>query len=295
MRERFAAVGWLDARENGDLGRARVVVTTARVGVPSELLDAARRLEAIVSYGAGYDNLDLPRLIERGIRVSTTPDVLSAAVADTAVGLLIDVLRGLTEADRFVREGHWRERPFPFRRDVTGRRVGIVGLGRIGQAIARRLEGFDCQISYHNRRARPEVPYRYARDVRSLAADADALVIAAPGGPQTRHIVDAEVLRALGPDGVLVNIARGSVVDDDALVAALRDGTIGGAALDVFTDEPHVPAELMALSNVVLTPHLGSATVETRAAMAAGVLANLEAFIERGELVTPLDLHAAMA
>ncbi|MFD1858858.1 2-hydroxyacid dehydrogenase [Aeromicrobium camelliae] len=295
VRERYGAVGWEEARAAGELAGARVAVTTARFGVTSELLDAAPGLEAIVSYGAGYDNLDLPRLVERGIRVSTTPDVLSAAVADTAVGLLIDVLRGLTEADRFVREGRWHDAPFPFRRDVTGRRVGILGLGRIGRAIARRLEGFDCEISYHSRRPRTDVPYRYAEDVHALARDADALVIAAPGGAHTRHLVDADVLRALGPDGVLVNIARGSVVDENALIAALRDGTIAGAGLDVFTDEPRVPAGLLDLPQVVLTPHLGSATVETRAAMAAGVLANLDAWADRGDLATPLDLNAAMA
>ncbi len=267
----------------------RVAVTSGVWGVRAEHLDRLPALEAIVSFGVGYDATDVDEAARRGVVVSNTPDVLTDCVADAAVGLVIDVMRGLSAADRFVRRGEWAAgRTPPLARRVTGAHIGIVGLGRIGLAIARRLEAFGTTISYHNRRARSDVSYAYVPDVVSLARGCDVLVLAAAGGDASRHLVDAAVLDALGPHGFLVNVARGSVVDEDALVAALEEGRIAGAGLDVFADEPHVPSALLGRDDVVLLPHLGSATVETRRAMADLALANVAAYLDEGRLLTPV-------
>jgi lactate dehydrogenase-like 2-hydroxyacid dehydrogenase len=202
--------------------------------------------------------------------------------------LFLDVFRGITAADRFVRRGGWTRGSFPLATKASGKRVGILGLGRIGRVIARRLEAFDSVISYHNRNPVPGVGYRYAESVLSLATESDVLIVAAAGGPGSAGLISADVLRALGPGGYLINIARGSLVDEQALITALTDGTIAGAGLDVFADEPHVPAALLELDNVVLLPHLASGTVETRQAMSELVLANLEQFMSDGTLVTPI-------
>ncbi len=282
------------ARELGQLAaeeaaRARVAVTSGVWGVRAEHLDRLPALEAIVNFGVGYDATDVAEAARRGVVVSNTPDVLTDCVADAAVGLVIDVMRGLSAADRFVRRGEWASGRTPaLARRVSGSRVGIVGLGRIGLAIARRLEGFGTTISYHNRRARTDVSYAHVRDVETLARDSDVLVLAAAGGDGSRHLVDAAVLDALGPRGFLVNVARGSVVDEDALVAALEAGRIAGAGLDVFAAEPHVPSALLGRDDVVLLPHLGSATVETRQAMADLTLANVAAYLDEGRLLTPV-------
>lgn len=276
----------LDATE---AAAARVAVTSGVWGVRAEHLDRLPALEAIVSFGVGYDTTDVDEATRRGIVVSNTPDVLTDCVADAAVGLLIDTMRGLSAADRFVRRGEWAAGRTPaLARRVTGARVGIVGLGRIGLAIARRLEGFGTTISYHNRRPRTDVSYAYAADVVSLAAGSDVLVLAAAGGPGSRHLVDADVLDALGPNGFLVNVARGSVVDERALVAALQEGRIAGAGLDVFGDEPRVPEALLGRDDVVLLPHVGSATVETRRAMTELTLANVASYLDEGRLLTPV-------
>ncbi|GAY17719.1 2-hydroxyacid dehydrogenase [Mycobacterium sp. shizuoka-1] len=266
-----------------------VVVCGGRPGVDAALMDELPQLRAIVNFGAGVDAIDLAAARARGIGVSNTPDVLSDTVADTALGLILDTLRGFCAADRYVRAGRWAtEGPFPYTRDLTGSRVGILGLGRIGSAIARRLRGFDCAISYHNRHEIPDSPYQYAASPQALAAAVDVLVIATAGGPGTAALVDREVLRALGPEGYLVNIARGSVVDQDALIDLLATGGLAGAGLDVYADEPEVPAALMALDNVVLLPHVGSATARTRTAMATLAMRNLEEFLAGGRLVTPV-------
>ena len=270
---------------------ARVAVTSGVWGVRAEHMDRLPALEAIVSFGVGYDATDVEEAARRGIVVSHTPDVLTDCVADAAVGLVIDLMRGLSAADRFVRRGEWAAgRTPPLARRVTGARVGIVGLGRIGLAIAARLDGFGTSISYHNRRPRTDVPYAYVDDVVSLAAGCDVLVLAAAGGAGSHHLVDAVVLDALGPDGFLVNVARGSVVDEDALVAALDRGRIAGAGLDVFADEPRVPEALLGRDDVVLLPHLGSATVETRRAMTDLTLANVAAYLADARLVTPVGV-----
>ncbi|MGV9802288.1 2-hydroxyacid dehydrogenase [Mycobacterium sp. NPDC003449] len=270
------------------------VVTSGRTGADAKLMAALPNLGAVVHFGVGYDTTDIDAAAAGGVLVSNTPDVLSDCVADTAVGLLIDVMRRFTAADRYLRAGRWPvDGVYPLARKVSGSRVGIIGLGRIGTAIATRLSAFGCPVSYHNRREITGSPYQYVASPIELARQVDAIVVAAAGGDGTRRLVDRQVLDALGPDGYLINIARGSVVDEQALVDALVDGRLAGAGLDVFTDEPHVPEPLIGLDNVVLLPHVASGTVETRAAMEALTLANLDRFLESGELVTPVPMPAA--
>lgn len=267
----------------------RVLVTSGSPGVDAETMAALPNLEVIVNNGAGVDLIDLEAAKRRGIGVSNTPDVLSDTVADTAVGLILMTLRRFGAADRYVRAGRWaREGSFPYARDVSGLQVGILGLGRIGSAIATRLLGFDCAIAYHNRRRIEGSRFRYAESPLELAESVDVLVIATTGDRNTRKLVDRAVLRALGPEGYLINIARGSVVDEDALVELLTAGELAGAGLDVFAEEPQVPAELFGLDNVVLLPHIGSATARTRRAMAVLAIRNLDSYLRTGELVTPV-------
>lgn len=270
------------------------VVTSGRTGVDAALMSALPALGAVVNFGVGYDTTDVDAAAAAGVGVSNTPDVLTDCVADTAVGLMIDVLRRFTDADRYLRAGRWPvDGNYPLTRQVSNSRVGIIGMGRIGGAIAKRLNAFGCTISYHNRHRVADSPYRYAASPVELAHDVDVLVVAAAGGSGTRSLIDADVLEALGPQGYLINIARGSVVDEDALVAALGAGRLAGAGLDVFVDEPNVPVELLRMDNVVLLPHVGSGTVETRAAMEALTLRNLDEFLATGQLVTPVLQPAA--
>ena len=272
------------------------VVTSGRTGVDAELMKALPNLGAVINFGVGYDTTDIEAAGARGIGVSNTPDVLTDCVADTALGLLIDTLRQFSASDRYVRAGRWpAEGNYPLTRQVSNTRVGIIGLGRIGTAIAKRLSAFGCTISYHNRHQVTDSPYAYAASPVELASNVDVLVVAAAGGGGTRGLVSREVLDALGPQGYLINIARGSVVDQDALVEALLAGRLAGAGLDVFTDEPQVPEALFALDNVVLLPHVASGTVETRAAMEALTLRNLDSFLDTGELVTPVPTPALSA
>jgi lactate dehydrogenase-like 2-hydroxyacid dehydrogenase len=265
------------------------VVTSGRTGVDAALMERLPQLGAVVNFGVGYDTTDVDAAAERGVVVSNTPDVLTDCVADLAVGLVIDTVRGLSSAERFVRAGRWpTEGNTPLTRQVTGKRVGIIGLGRIGSAIADRLNGFRCEISYHNRNELDGLPYVYAASPTALAENVDILIIAASGGSGTAHLVDRAVLEALGPQGYLINVARGSVVDEEALIELLAAGQLAGAGLDVFAHEPDVPDALVAMDNVVLLPHVGSATVETRAAMEALTLENLDRFLADGTLVTPV-------
>jgi lactate dehydrogenase-like 2-hydroxyacid dehydrogenase len=251
---------------------------------PESLLDALPNLEIISVFGVGYDGVPTGYCRKRGIKVTNTPDVLTDDVADVAVALVLMTGRGFVQANRFVQSGEWLRRGPDLTTRLGGRTVGIVGLGRIGKAIAARVESMQMRVAYTGRKPR-DVPYRYVDDIKSLAAQADFLVIACPGGPATRHLVDAGVLAALGAKGTLINIARGSIVDEAALVRALTDGTIKGAGLDVFEDEPNVPMALLALDNVVLLPHVGSATRETRQAMGDLCKANLDRwFVERSVL-----------
>lgn len=266
-----------------------VLVTSGSPGVDADTIAALPNLEAIVNNGAGVDSIDLAAAKRRGIGVSNTPDVLSDTVADTALGLILMTLRRFGAADRYVRAGRWaRDGQFPYARDLSGLQVGILGLGRIGSAIATRLLGFDCAIAYHNRHRVAGSPYRYADSPVELAESVDVLVVATTGNHNTRNLVDRNVLETLGPEGYLINIARGSVVDQDALVELVAGGGLAGAGLDVFVDEPNVPAELFNLDNVVLFPHIGSATARTRRAMALLAIRNLDSYLNSGELVTPV-------
>ena len=267
----------------------RGVATSGGHGpLDAALLDRLPNLEVVANFGVGYDSVDVAEAARRGVVVTNTPDVLTDEVADLAVGLLIATVRRLPQADRFLREGRWIQGSFPLTGTLRGKRVGILGLGRIGRAIARRLEAFGLEIAYHGRSEQPGVAYAYHPSPETLAGAVDILVVVAPGGAETRRMIDAAVLRALGPDGILVNVARGSVVDEPALIEALRDGVIAAAGLDVFEDEPRVPAELTAMENVVLLPHVGSASVETRDAMGRLVVENLVSWFSGKGPLTPV-------
>jgi len=260
-------------------GEFTALVTSARFGADAETIAALPALKVISSFGVGLDAIDLDAARARGIAVGYTPDVLNDCVADTAFALVMDVARRITESDRFVRRGDWKKGAFPLATKVSGKKLGILGMGRIGRVIARRASGFDMEVRYHNRRELDDVDFVYADSLEALAGWADFLVIASAGGAETRGLVSREILDALGPRGYLVNISRGTVVDEAALVEALQHKRIAGAGLDVFEDEPNVPEALFALDNVVLLPHLASNTHETRAAMAQRVEDNLAAFL----------------
>lgn len=263
----------------------RAIIAGGASVIDAAMIETLPQLEIIAINGVGYDGVDLEAARARGIRVTTTPDVLTEDVADQAIALMLAVQRRIAVNDRMVRDGGWMVPPG---RQASGRRIGIFGLGRIGRAIARRAEPFAAELLYTARHAKPDVAWRFLPDIRALAAASDVLILSAPGGEETQHIVGAEVLAELGPDGVLVNVARGSLVDEAALIAALAEGQIAGAGLDVFENEPDVPRALRHMDHVVLAPHQGSATEAGRAAMAALVLANLDAHFARKPLPTPL-------
>jgi hydroxypyruvate reductase len=253
---------------------------------PTSLLDALPKLEIISVFGVGYDGVPIDYCRQRGIKVTNTPDVLTDDVADVAVGLVLMTGRGFAKAERFVRAGTWEKQGPELTTKLGGKRVGILGLGRIGKAIAQRLAAMGMQIAYTGRKAQADVPYRFVPDLKSMAAEVDFLIVACPGGPATKNLVNADVLAALGKKGTIVNIARGSIIDEPALVAALQAGTIKAAGLDVFVDEPHVPAPLLTMENVVLLPHVGSGTHETRKAMGDLCKANLDAWFGTGKVLT---------
>jgi hydroxypyruvate reductase len=251
----------------------------------TSLLDALPKLEIISVFGVGYDGVPTDYCRDRGIKVTNTPDVLTDDVADIAVALILMTGRGLARANRFVRAGEWTRRSPELTTKLSGRSVGIIGLGRIGKAIALRVKAMGMHVAYTGRRPQ-DVAYQYVPDIEALASQVDFLVVACPGGPVTRNLVDARVLSALDSKGTLINIARGSIVDEPALVRALADGTIKAAGLDVFADEPHIPETLLAMDNVVLLPHVGSATHETRKAMADLCKANVDRWFTEGSVVT---------
>ena len=263
------------------------VVTGGHNGIPTTLMAGLPNLKIVAINGVGFDKIDLEAAKSRGIRVTNTPDVLTDDVADLAVGLTITLLRRLHHAHNFTAAGNWPHKDLPLARKVSGKRFGILGMGRIGQAVGRRLAGFDGVISYTDVAAKA-VPYSFVPELVQLATGSDVLVVCAAASASTRAIVNRAVLDALGPEGALVNIARGSIVDEPGLVAALQEGRLGGAALDVFVDEPHVPQELLTMQNVVLTPHIASATDETRRAMGQLMLDNLAAFFAGKPLPTPV-------
>lgn len=265
------------------------LVTSGAVGADAAMIKAMPNLGVITSRGVGHDAIDLDAARAQGIAVSNTPDVLTDCVADLAIGSLLSVVRRLGAAERFVRRGDWLKGRFPMTTRFSGKRLGIVGLGRIGGAIAKRAAGFDMEIRYHNRRPVAGSAYGYEASLPDLARWADFLVISVAGGASTRRMVSAQALEALGPNGYLVNISRGTVVDEPALVDALIDGRIAGAALDVFEKEPRVPEALLTLDSVVLLPHIASSTRETFNAMEDLVLDNLRSFFRDRNLLTPVS------
>lgn len=271
--------------------RIRAIAGGGESQVSRELIAKLPALEVISVFGVGYDRYDVAAASERGIPVTNTPDVLTDDVADMGIALMLAIARTVPQADKYVREGMWPNGPMPLARKVSGARLGIVGLGRIGSAIARRAAGFDMSIAYTSRNKVADSPYTYYPTPAALAAEVDFLMVITPGGTGTKGLINAEVLNALGAKGYLINVARGSVVDESALVTALQNNVIAGAALDVFENEPHVPAALCAMSNVVLTPHVASATWQTRRAMADLAFGNLQAHFAGKPLLTPVPSH----
>lgn len=275
-------------KDPGALSKVTAIVGTGSAKVDKKLLAMLPHLKLIAICGVGYDGVDVAAAIEKGIVVTHTPGVLTDDVADLALALVLSIGRRIPQADKFVRNGDWVGDAFNLTHKVSGSRLGLVGMGRIGRAIAKRAAAFDMRVAYTGREAKADVPYSFYQTVSDLAAQVDYLVVAVPGGEETQNLIDAQVLQALGNKGYLVNIARGSVVDQPVLVQALKEKTIAGAALDVYWDEPIIDPELRRLSNVVLTPHIASATVETRQAMAALTLNNLQAFFDGRALPTPV-------
>jgi lactate dehydrogenase-like 2-hydroxyacid dehydrogenase len=245
-------------------------------------------LKIVGSFGVGYDHIDAKWAGEHGIIVTNTPDVLSDEVADLAMGLLIATVRRLPQVDRYVREGKWLKAPYPLTGSIREKKMGILGLGRIGSAIAKRAEAFGLELAYHSRSAKPDVPFKYYASLVEMAKAVDILMVIAPGGASTKGIVSREVMEALGPEGVLINVARGTLVDEPAMVELLKSGKLGSAGLDVFEHEPTVPTELFAMDNVVLLPHVGSASHYTRNKMGQLVVDNIVAFAEGRGPLTPV-------
>ena len=259
-------------------------------GVSERLMEALPNLEIIAQFGVGYDNIDLVTADKRGVTLTNTPDILTDDTADAALYLILNVARRVVEADMFVRVGRWHSGAFPLSTSLGGKTVGIVGLGRIGSAIASRVEAFNMQVIYHSRNKKEDVPYQYYESLEDMARDSDFLVLACAGGQSTNNLITYKIFEALGSKGYLINIARGSVVNEEDLLIALRNQTIAGAGLDVYAKEPHVPEELFKMDNVVLSPHMASATLETRSKMGQLVLDNLKAHFAGQELLTPVRL-----
>jgi lactate dehydrogenase-like 2-hydroxyacid dehydrogenase len=293
MAEQYAAQPlWKEADREAFLatdGPAfKIAVTSARHGFTAGLMDALPNLKAICSHGVGYDSIDIEAARARGILVSNTPDVLNDCVADLTMGLMIAAARRFGEGERLVRSGQWPKGELGLGMQVSHKRLGIVGLGRIGKAVARRAIGFGMEVRYHNRKPADRETFAYEPTLAGLARWADFLVLTCAGGSATRNLISARELEALGPKGILINVSRGSVVDEPALIAALQNGVIGGAGLDVYASEPDVPKALLELPNTVLLPHIGSATVETRRAMEDVVFRNVAEYLHAGRLVTPV-------
>lgn len=265
-----------------------VAMAGSHTRMDGALMDRLPKLEIIANFGVGYDSIDAEAAAKRGIIVTNTPDVLTEEVADLALGLLLCTVRQLPQSDRYLRAGKWLEKPYLLTTTLRTRKIGIVGLGRIGKAVARRLEAFGAPVSYHGRNRQADVPYRFYPSLVKMAEDVDTLVSVAPGGAATRHMINAEVLKALGPDGIVVNVGRGSVIDERALIAALQDKVILSAGLDVFDDEPRVPAELIAMDHIVLLPHVGSGTVHTREGMGQLQVDNLVSWFAGKGPITPV-------
>ncbi|KAL6650213.1 hypothetical protein ACP70R_009138 [Stipagrostis hirtigluma subsp. patula] len=302
LRERFSVLDFFASGEPlpaflaaagvaPDPPRAAIVMGGGPVRVDAAFLDAVPSLRCIVSTAAGVDHIDLHECARRGVAVANSGRVYSADVADHAVGLLIDVLRRVSAAERFVRRGLWPvQGDYPLGSKLGGKRVGIIGLGNIGSLIAKRLEAFGCVISYNSRKSKDSVSYRYIPNVYDLASESDVLVVACALNKETRHIVNKDVLEALGKDGVIINIGRGANIDEVELIRALKEGRIAGAGLDVFENESEVPTELFSMDNVVMTPHVAVCTSESRSDLRDHTIGNLEAFFSGKPLLTPVLL-----
>jgi lactate dehydrogenase-like 2-hydroxyacid dehydrogenase len=292
LHARFAPVSLDDIdRDHALRERIGAIVTRSNYDIDTALIERLPSLKIIATSGVGFDRIPVEFARERGIVVANTPDLLNAAVAELTIGLMLALLRQLPQADRFVRSGAWSKGAFPLGSSLAGKRVGIIGMGRIGKEIAQRLAPFDVEIAYYGR-TKQALSHEWFAHPAELARWSDILIAACPGGSETRHLVDAAVLDALGTRGVLVNIARGSVVDENALVQALERQAIAGAALDVFEREPLDTSALFAFDNVVLSPHIGSATHETRLAMAQLTIDNVVSFFTTGKAITPVILAA---
>jgi lactate dehydrogenase-like 2-hydroxyacid dehydrogenase len=264
-------------------------VTGAPDAMMGDLMARFPKLELVSSFGVGYDNIDVKYAVQNGIVVANTPEVLNEEVADTALGLLLCTVREFSKAERFLRAGKWMQGQYPLSKaTLRDRTVGMVGMGRIGRAIARRLDGFGVPVVYHSRNPQSGVAYRHYPKLIDMARDVDTLILITPGGPSTRHLVNAEVLDALGPKGIVINMSRGTVVDDAALIKALKDRKIYAAGLDVFVNEPEVPKDYLELDNVTLFPHLGSSSVYTRQKMEQLVVDNLVAWAAGKPPLTPV-------
>ena len=294
--EALSTLHVLERANNADVFVAEVgprvraaVVTGAPAVLTASMMERLPRLELVASFGVGYDNVDTRYAAAHGITVTNTPDVLTEEVADTALGLLLCTVREFPQAERYLRAGKWLRAPYPLTNaTLRNRTVGMVGLGRIGRAIARRLDAFLVPVVYHSRRPQPDVSYRHYPQLVGMARDVDTLIVMTPGGAATKNLINAEILDALGPDGIVINMARGSVVDDRALIEALQERRIYSAGLDVFLDEPQVPKEYLQMEHVVLFPHLGSATVHTRQKMEELVVDNVAAWASGRAPLTPV-------
>jgi lactate dehydrogenase-like 2-hydroxyacid dehydrogenase len=268
--------------------KVRALGATPGAKIDSALMKKLPKLEIVGSFGVGYDSVDAKWAGENGIVVTNTPDVLNEEVADTALGLLLATVRQFPQADRYLRAGKWLEKPFPLTVTLQDRTIGVVGMGRIGKAIAKRLETFNTPVVYHSRNKAEGVSYKHYPDLKAMAKDADVLIVITPGGAATKHMIDKDVLEALGPNGIVINVARGSVIDEKALIEALRDKKILSAGLDVFEDEPKVPQALIDMDHVVLLPHVGSASVHCRNLMGQLVVDNLVAWAAGKPPLTPV-------
>ncbi|EJM99340.1 2-hydroxyacid dehydrogenase [Phyllobacterium sp. YR531] len=273
LYEEKDALGFLQA----NAGRFEAAVTSTFTGLKADMIDLLTAVKIVSSFGVGTDSLDVAYANKKGIKIANTPDVLNEDTANMAITLLLASTRDIVANDRFVREGRWAKgEAAPLALGIEGKKVGLVGLGRIGSVIADKLLAFGCEVVYHTRNKKPDVPFRHYENLVEMAGDCAALIAILPGGDATQGVISREVLQAIGPQGTFINVARGTVVDEVALVELLKSKKLGRAGLDVFVDEPNAPTELFALDNVVLQPHMGSATVETRKAMADRVVSNLD-------------------
>jgi len=279
----------LTAQQVEDIAESvTIILTNGEAVVSRDFMTQFPSLQLIAVFGVGHDGVDTIAAQQLGIAVTNTPEVLTDDVADLAIGLMIATRRQLVAAHKFIERGGWQESPFPWTQKVSGAKLGIVGMGRIGQAIAQRATGFAMQISYYSRRKREDSSWNFQPDLFELAKNSDILIICVPGGEATRALIDQRVLEALGPEGILINVGRGSVVDETSLIDALQHKKIAGAGLDVFESEPIVPSELQQLNNVIITPHMASATWQTRAEMSRLVKENIDAWVNGEPLITPV-------